>query len=237
MSEPILAIDGLETCYGLSQVLFGISLSIAPGEMVTLMGRNGMGKTTTVRSIMGLTPARAGRLRLAGADILGLPAYRVAKLGIGLVPEGRQIFPNLTVRENLDIGSYRRARPRRAHNRSRVFSLFPSLAERQNQSAGTLSGGEQQMLAIGRALMAEPKLLILDEPSLGLSPKLVEELFAMIRSLNRDGTALLLVEQNVVQSLEVAEHAYILDNGVFVLEGRAADLRNDPNLKRAYLGM
>jgi branched-chain amino acid transport system ATP-binding protein len=143
----------------------------------------------------------------------------------------------MTVRENLDLGAYRRGRARREPNRSKVFSIFPRLAERQSQHAGTLSGGEQQMLAIGRGLMAEPKLLILDEPSLGLSPLLVEELFALIKRINADGTALLLVEQNVVQSLEVAERAYILDNGMFVLEGKAADLKNDPNLKRTYLGM
>jgi branched-chain amino acid transport system ATP-binding protein len=157
--------------------------------------------------------------------------------GLIHVPEGRRIFPNMTVRENLDLGAYRRAHAQRDDNRSRVFSIFPRLAERQAQRAGTLSGGEQQMLAIGRGLMAEPRLLILDEPSLGLSPLLVEELFALIKSINGTGTALLLVEQNVVQSLEVAARAYILDNGVFVLEGTAADVRGDPNLRRAYLGM
>ena len=153
------------------------------------------------------------------------------------MPEGRRIFPNMSVSENLDLGCYRRARKRRAENRERVFGIFPRLAERQAQSAGTLSGGEQQMLAIGRGLMAEPRLLILDEPSLGLSPKLVEELFALIRSINAQGIALLLVEQNVVQSLEVASRGYVLDNGAIVLQGSAADLRNDRNLKRAYLGM
>jgi len=152
------------------------------------------------------------------------------------VPEGRRIFPNMTVRENLDLGAYRRGRAHREDNRMRVFSIFPRLAERQGQRAGTLSGGEQQMLAIGRGLMAEPRLLILDEPSLGLSPLLVDELFALIKSINAQGTAILLVEQNVMQSLEVAGRAYILDNGMFVLEGRTADLRNDPDLKRAYLG-
>jgi branched-chain amino acid transport system ATP-binding protein len=157
--------------------------------------------------------------------------------GLIHVPEGRRIFPNMTVRENLDLGSYRRARARRAENRGRIFGLFPRLAQRQMQFAGTLSGGEQQMLAIGRALMAEPELLILDEPSLGLSPLLVEHLFALIRRINAEGTAVLLVEQNVVQSLELAQRAYILENGVFVLHGSAAHVRADPNLKRAYLGM
>src|SRR6185369_6032205 len=157
--------------------------------------------------------------------------------GLIHVPEGRRIFPNMSVSENLDLGCYRRARPRRAQNRERVFGIFPRLAERRSQRAGTLSGGEQQMLAIGRGLMAEPKLLILDEPSLGLSPLLVEELFALIKSINQQGIAVLLVEQNVVQSLEVARRVYILDNGQFVLQGSAAEIRNDPNLKRAYLGM
>jgi branched-chain amino acid transport system ATP-binding protein len=164
------------------------------------------------------------------------PAVIVAR-GLIHVPEGRRIFPNLTVRENLDLGAYRRARARRDANRGRVFSIFPRLAERQGQRAGTLSGGEQQMLAIGRALMAEPRLLILDEPSLGLSPLLVEELFRLIKTINAEGVALLLVEQNVMQSLEVARRAYILDNGLFVLQGNAADIRDDPDLKRAYLGM
>jgi branched-chain amino acid transport system ATP-binding protein len=157
--------------------------------------------------------------------------------GLIHVPEGRRIFPNMSVRENLDLGAYRRGRSRREQNRARVFSIFPRLAERQNQRAGTLSGGEQQMLAIGRGLMAEPRLLILDEPSLGLSPLLVEELFALIKSINAEGIALLLVEQNVMQSLEVATRCYILDNGTFALEGSAADVRNDPDLRRTYLGL
>jgi branched-chain amino acid transport system ATP-binding protein len=237
MPEPILAVSDLHAGYGATEVLRGVGLTVQHNEIVAVLGSNGAGKSTLNRAISGVLRTWRGAIRFAGAAIERAKPSTIVAQGLIHVPEGRRIFPNLTVRENLDIGSYRRARPRRAHNRSRVFSLFPRLAERQNQSAGTLSGGEQQMLAIGRALMAEPKLLILDEPSLGLSPKLVEELFAMIRSLNRDGTALLLVEQNVVQSLEVAERAYILDNGVFVLEGRAADLRNDPNLKRAYLGM
>jgi branched-chain amino acid transport system ATP-binding protein len=164
------------------------------------------------------------------------PADIVA-LGLIHVPEGRRIFPNMTVRENLDLGAYRRGRPRRDRNRERVYSIFPRLAERQSQRAGTLSGGEQQMLAIGRGLMAEPRLLILDEPSLGLSPRLVEELFALIRDIHAQGIAVLLVEQNVVQSLGVAQRAYILDNGRFVLEGSASDISNEPELKRAYLGM
>jgi branched-chain amino acid transport system ATP-binding protein len=181
--------------------------------------------------------ATHGTILFMDAAIEREPPKSIVARGLIHVPEGRRIFPNLTVSENLDLGAYRRARARRETNRSRVFSIFPRLLERQSQRAGTLSGGEQQMLAIGRGLMAEPRLLILDEPSLGLSPLLVEELFALIKTINAEGIAVLLVEQNVVQSLEVARRAYILDNGLFVLQGRAADIRNDPNLKRAYLGM
>jgi len=233
----LLDLENIHTYYGESHVLHGVSLRVAPGEAVALLGRNGAGKTTTIRSIVGFTPPRTGRVLFDGRPIERWPSYRIARGGLALVPQGRRIFPNMTVRENLDLGAYRRGRARRDPNRTKVFSIFPRLAERQGQRAGTLSGGEQQMLAIGRGLMAEPKLLILDEPSLGLSPLLVEELFALIKRINADGTALLLVEQNVMQSLEVAERAYILDNGMFVLEGKAADLKNDPDLKRTYLGM
>jgi branched-chain amino acid transport system ATP-binding protein len=204
---------------------------------VAVLGSNGAGKSTLNRTISGVLRPWRGGIRFADAMIeRERPAAIVAR-GLIHVPEGRRVFPNLTVRENLDLGAYRRARARREANRERVFTIFPRLAERQRQRAGTLSGGEQQMLAIGRGLMAEPKLLILDEPSLGLSPLLVEELFALIKRINADGTALLLVEQNVVQSLDVAQRAYILDNGIFVLQGSAGDIRDDPNLKRAYLGM
>jgi branched-chain amino acid transport system ATP-binding protein len=237
MSEHLLAISGLRAGYGSTEILRGVDLIVGPGEIVAVLGSNGTGKSTLNRTISGVMRASQGAIRFDGAAIeRERPAVIVAR-GLIHVPEGRRIFPNLTVRENLDLGAYRRARARRETNRSRVFSIFPRLAERQGQRAGTLSGGEQQMLAIGRGLMAEPRLLILDEPSLGLSPLLVEELFALIKTINAEGIALLLVEQNVVQSLEVAERAYILDNGRFVLEGSVADIRNDPNLKRAYLGM
>jgi branched-chain amino acid transport system ATP-binding protein len=233
----LLAISGLRAGYGSTEILRGVDLTVGPGEIVAVLGSNGTGKSTLNRTISGVMRASQGTIRFDGAAIeRERPAVIVAR-GLIHVPEGRRIFPNLTVGENLDLGAYRRARARRENNRSRVFSIFPRLAERQGQRAGTLSGGEQQMLAIGRGLMAEPRLLILDEPSLGLSPLLVEELFALIKTINAEGIALLLVEQNVVQSLEVAERAYILDNGRFVLEGSAADIRNDPNLKRAYLGM
>src|SRR5215212_1067351 len=237
MPDALLAISGLRAGYGSTEILRGVDLTVGPGEIVAVLGSNGTGKSTLNRTISGVMRASQGSIRFEGTAIeRERPAAIVAR-GLIHVPEGRRIFPNLTVRENLDLGAYRRARARRAQNRSRVFSIFPRLAERQGQSAGTLSGGEQQMLAIGRGLMAEPRLLILDEPSLGLSPLLVEELFALIRRINADGVALLLVEQNVVQSLEVARRAYILENGAFVLHGNAADIRHDPNLKRAYLGL
>jgi len=235
--EPILAVSGLRAGYGTTEILRGIDLVVGHGETVAVLGSNGAGKSTLNRTISGVVRPRSGAIRFAGAAIeRERPAAIVAR-GLVHVPEGRRIFPNMTVRENLDLGAYCRGRAHRQHNRARVLSIFPQLAERQSQHAGTLSGGEQQMLAIGRALMAEPRLLILDEPSLGLSPVLVEELFSLIKSISAEGIALLLVEQNVMQSLEVAERAYILDNGAFTLEGRAADLRTDPGLKRAYLGM
>ncbi len=226
MSEHLLAISGLRAGYGPTEILRGVDLTVGAGEMVAVLGSNGAGKSTLNRTISGVMRASHGTIRFLDGPIEQEPPKAI----VG-------IFPNLTVRENLDLGAYRRARARRENNRSRVFSIFPRLSERQGQRAGTLSGGEQQMLAIGRGLMAEPRLLILDEPSLGLSPLLVEELFALIKTINAEGIAVLLVEQNVVQSLEVAQRAYILDNGRFVLQGRAADIQNDPNLKRAYLGM
>jgi branched-chain amino acid transport system ATP-binding protein len=237
MPDALLAISGLRAGYGATEILRGVDLTVGPGEIVAVLGSNGTGKSTLNRTISGVMRASHGAIRFEGAAIERERPTVIVARGLIHVPEGRRIFPNLTVRENLDLGAYRRARARREQNRSRVFSIFPRLAERRGQSAGTLSGGEQQMLAIGRGLMAEPRLLILDEPSLGLSPLLVEELFALIKAINTEGIAVLLVEQNLVQSLEVAQRAYILDNGLFVLQGSAADIRNDPNLKRAYLGM
>src|SRR3954471_19776205 len=235
--EAILTVHGLHAGYGTTEILRGVDLTVRQGEIVAVLGANGAGKSTLNQAISGLVRSWSAPIRFADAAIERERPAVIVEHGLIHVPEGRRIFPNMTVRENLDLGAYRRGRARREPNRTRVFSIFPRLAERQSQRAGTLSGGEQQMLAIGRGLMAEPKLLILDEPSLGLSPLLVEELFALIKRINADGTALLLVEQNVVQSLEVAERAYILDNGMFVLEGQAADLKNDPDLKRTYLGM
>jgi branched-chain amino acid transport system ATP-binding protein len=237
MTEPLLEVNGLHAGYGSTEILRGIDFKVGSGEIVAVLGANGAGKSTLNRTISGVMRSWRGSIRFSGAPIEKRRPAQIVAQGLIHVPEGRRIFPNMTVRENLDLGAFRRARARRNDNRARVFSIFPRLAERQAQRAGTLSGGEQQMLAIGRGLMAEPVLLILDEPSLGLSPLLVEELFALIKAIHAQGVALLLVEQNVMQSLEVAERAYILDNGQFVLEGAAANLRNDPNLKRAYLGM
>jgi branched-chain amino acid transport system ATP-binding protein len=236
-TEQLLEVHDLRAGYGDTDVLRGIDLGVAAGEIVAVLGSNGVGKSTLNRTISGVLRARGGAIRFAGAAIeRERPAAIVAR-GLIHVPEGRRIFPNLTVGENLDLGSYRRAAARRAANRDRVFAIFPRLGQRRSQRAGTLSGGEQQMLAIGRGLMAEPRLLILDEPSLGLSPLLVEELFALIARIHADGVALLLVEQNVVQSLEIAGRAYILAEGQCVMSGTAADIGADPQLKRAYLGL
>jgi branched-chain amino acid transport system ATP-binding protein len=234
----LLQLDNVHTYYGHIHALKGISLVVEEGEVVTLIGANGAGKSTTLRTISGLLHAREGSIHLNGKDITRMPPHEIVVIGVGQVPEGRGIFPRLTVRENLEMGAYTVNNTAEISRRmEEVFSLFPRLLERVDQKGGTLSGGEQQMLAIGRGLMAEPRLLILDEPSLGLSPLLVEELFGLIKAINAEGIALLLVEQNVVQSLEVARRAYILDNGLFVLQGDAAVIRNDPELKRAYLGM
>ena len=237
MAEPLLAISGLAAGYGATEVLRDVDLAVVPGEIVAILGANGAGKSTLNRTISGVLRAWRGTIQFAGSAIERETPAEIVGRGLIHVPEGRCVFPDLTVGENLDLGGYRRARDRRKQNRERVFTIFPRLAERQSQRAGTLSGGEQQMLAIGRGLMAEPRLLILDEPSLGLSPLLVEELFVLIRGLNAEGITLLLVEQNVMQSLEVASRAYILENGAFVLQGSSADIRENPKLKRAYLGL
>jgi branched-chain amino acid transport system ATP-binding protein len=233
MSEPILAVDGLETCYGLSQVLFGVSFSIAPGEMVTLMGRNGMGKTTTVRSIMGLTPARAGRVRFGGAEIRGLPSYKVAQLGLGLVPEGRQIFPNLTVRENLVAT----AAGQGEWTLDRVHELFPRLAERATSMGNQLSGGEQQMLAIGRALMTNPKLLILDEATEGLAPLIRRDIWNCLARLKATGLSILVIDKNVGALMRVADRHVIIERGRVVWQGASAALAAAPDVQHRYLGV
>jgi branched-chain amino acid transport system ATP-binding protein len=233
----MLEIKDLVAGYGGAPILRGISISVAAGEVTAVLGANGVGKTTLNRAISGLIATEAGSIRFAGENITGLSAADIVERGLIHVPEGRKIFPNMSVRENLELGSYRRAKGNRSANLEKSFALFPRLKERERQLAGTLSGGEQQMLAIGRGLMAEPRLLILDEPSLGLSPLLVEELFTLIASIAREGLAVMLVEQNVVQSLELATSAYVLENGAVTLHGKAADLARDPELQRTYLGM
>jgi branched-chain amino acid transport system ATP-binding protein len=237
MIESLLSVEGLHTGYGSTEILRGIDLDIGRGEIVTVLGANGTGKSTLSRTLSGVTRCWRGAIRFKNSAIERERTTDIVARGLIHVPEGRRIFPNMTVRENLDLGSYRRGRASRAANRDYILSVFPRLGERQLQRAGTLSGGEQQMLAIGRGLMAEPELLILDEPSLGLSPLLVEELFCLIKNINARGIAILLIEQNVVQSLDVAQRAYILDNGRFVLEGSAAEISQNPDLKRTYLGM
>jgi branched-chain amino acid transport system ATP-binding protein len=237
MTDSLLDVSDVCAGYDATQVLREVSLRVAPGEIVAVLGSNGAGKSTLNRTISGLLRAARGSIRFAGAPIERERPAAIVAYGLIHVPEGRHVFTDLTVAENLDLGCYRRARARRRQNRERVFAIFPRLAERQPQLAGTLSGGEQQMLAIGRALMAEPVLLILDEPSLGLSPLVVEELFALIRRIHDEGVALLLVEQNVGQTLDLASRAYILENGAVVMHGSAAELRENPELKRAYLGL
>ncbi len=233
----MLELRELHAGYGQMKVLHGVSLHVGEGEIVALLGSNGAGKSTLNNNISGIFRPTAGEILFDGADIAGLPPQAVVELGIVQVPEGRRIFPNLNVRENLELGSYRRARSRRGANLDHVLTVFPRLGERIDQIAGTLSGGEQQMLAIGRAMMAEPRLLILDEPSLGLSPLMVEEMFELICRLNREGLAIFLVEQNVVQSLEIADRAYVMENGLVTLDGPASALLADPELKKSYLGL
>ncbi len=237
MTTPLLEISDLRGGYGRVEVLRGVSLHVGAGEIVALLGSNGAGKSTLNNTVCGLVPAWGGSVRFDGRDLSGAHYRDVVRAGLIQVPEGRRIFPNLSVLENLELGSFARGRERRANNLERVFDTFPRLRERIAQKAGTMSGGEQQMLAIGRGLMAEPRLLILDEPSLGLSPLLVEEMFALIRRLNHDGLAVLLVEQNVGQSLDIAGRAYVLENGSLRFSGTPDALLASPELKRAYLGL
>ena len=233
----LLQIKNLRGGYGRVEVLRGVDLQVNEGEIVALLGSNGAGKSTLNNVVCGLFAAWAGSVVFEGRDITRAHYRDIVKAGLIQVPEGRRVFPNLSVLENLELGSFTRARERRADNLQRVFTIFPRLKERLTQKAGTLSGGEQQMLAIGRGLMAEPRLLILDEPSLGLSPLLVEELFALIKRLHGEGLAVLLVEQNVGQSLEIAQRAYVLENGAVRFEGRPEELLASAELKRAYLGV
>ena len=231
----VLEVSGIETCYGLSQVLFEVSLNIKPGEMITLMGRNGMGKTTTVRSIMGLTPARAGTIRFMGKDIRGLPSYKIAKRGIGLVPEGRQIFPNLSVRENLVATAA--ARNGGAWTLDKVYELFPKLAARENNMGNQLSGGEQQMLAIARALMTNPRLLILDEATEGLAPLIRAEIWRCLAQLKALGLAILVIDKNVGALMRVADRQFLIERGRVVWSGTSRELAAAPDVQHRYLGV
>jgi branched-chain amino acid transport system ATP-binding protein len=235
--SPLLEIFNIETSYGLSRVLFGISLAIAPGEMVSLMGRNGMGKTTTVRSIMGLTRATAGSIRFAGEDIRDLPAYRVAKLGIGLVPEGRQVFPNLTTRENLVATAANRTAAAEPWTLERVLALFPRLAQRAGTMANLLSGGEQQMLAIGRALMTNPRLLILDEATEGLAPLIRDEIWRCLQNLRATGQSILVIDKNVEALTRIADRHTIIERGRVVWTGSSKELAGAIDVQHRYLGI
>ena len=237
MADALLEVEGIETCYGLSQVLFGLSLSIRPGEMVSLMGRNGMGKTTTIRSIMGLTPARAGSIRFAGQEVRGQPSYRIAQLGIGLVPEGRQIFPNLTVTENLVAASSNRLGNPDPWTLDKIHALFPRLAERGSNMGNQLSGGEQQMLAIGRALMTNPKLLILDEATEGLAPLIRQEIWNCLSMLKAKGQSILVIDKNVEHLTRICDRHIIIERGRTVWSGTSDQLMAEPDLQHRYLGI
>jgi branched-chain amino acid transport system ATP-binding protein len=234
---PLLEVSAVRARYGAIEALKGVSLTVGEGEVVTLIGSNGAGKSTTLRSIAGLTPAFAGRITYDGEDITGVPADEIVTRGIALSPEGRRCFARMSVRENLDLGAYRRRDAAAvAADMERVFSLFPRLKERVDQKAGTMSGGEQQMLAIGRALMASPRLLLLDEPSLGIAPVLVDRIYETIGEIHRSGVAILLVEQNASRALDAAGRGYVLETGRVVLADDTASLRNDPRVREAYLG-
>jgi branched-chain amino acid transport system ATP-binding protein len=234
--NALLEVEDIHTRYGSIEALKGVSLRVDEGEVVTLIGANGAGKSTTLRSISGLTPASAGTIRFAGQDTTRLPAHEVVGLGIALSPEGRHCFARMTVRENLDLGAFRRRGPEVGEDLERVYSLFPRLKERERQRAGTMSGGEQQMLAIGRALMARPRLLMLDEPSMGIAPILVQRIYQTIAEINRSGVAILLVEQNANYALDLAQRGYVLETGNVVLADDSGKLRANPEVQRAYLG-
>jgi len=238
MSEPLLQVEAIDVYYGDIQVLHGLSFDVHEGEIVTLLGSNGAGKTTTLRAITGLRPPHAGQIRFRGESIVSAPASARAGMGISLVPEGRELWPQLTVKENLELGAYGpRARPHAIRNLDRVFSMFPKLADRQQQVAGSLSGGEQQMCAIGRSLMTEPLLLMLDEPSLGLAPLLVDQVMNTISDLHKGGMTILLVEQNLHRALEISQRGLVIETGRVRLQGTSAELAGNPEIRAAYLGL
>jgi branched-chain amino acid transport system ATP-binding protein len=233
----LLEVSDVRARYGAIEALRGVSLTVEDGEIVTLIGSNGAGKSTTLRAISGLTPASGGRIEFAGEDITRAPTEYIVGRGIALSPEGRHVFPRMTVRENLDLGAHHRRGPEITEDLDRVFSLFPRLEERERQKAGMMSGGEQQMLAIGRALMARPRLLMLDEPSMGLAPILVERIYETIAEINRSGVTILLVEQNANYALDAAKRGYVLETGRVALANDSRALRDDPEVQRAYLGV
>ena len=232
----MLEVEDLHVYYGEIHALKGVTLGVGKGEIVALLGNNGAGKTTTLKTLSGLIPPRSGAVRLEGEILLGVPAHEIVLRGVAHVPEGRRIFNRLTVFDNLEMGAYARADGGVERDLERVFTLFPRLRERRTQVAGTLSGGEQQMLAIARALMAAPRILLLDEPSMGLAPVLVEQIFETIQGINRQGTTILLVEQNAAMALSIAHRGYVLETGAIVLSGTAGDLQENPEVRRAYLG-
>ena len=232
----LLEVEDIHTFYGAIEALRGISLRVNEGEVVTMIGSNGAGKSTTLRSISGLTPARSGKIVFAGEEITRVPAHEIVSRGIALAPEGRHAFARMTVRENLDLGAFRRRGDGVGEDLERVFELFPRLKERERQKAGTMSGGEQQMLAIGRAMMARPQLLMLDEPSMGIAPILVQRIYQTIGEINRQGVAILLVEQNANYALDISKRGYVLETGEVALTNESAQLRDDPAVQRAYLG-
>ena len=232
----VLELEDIHVFYGVIEALKGVSIHVEPGEVVTLIGSNGAGKTTTLRAIAGLNRARVGRIAFEGIRIDDKPAHEIVALGVSQAPEGRHIFPRMSVRENLEMGAYSRRESDLDADFERVFSLFPILSERAKQAGGTLSGGEQQMLSIGRALMASPKLLLLDEPSLGVAPVLVEKIYETLKEINNQGTTILLVEQNANMALQLANRGYVLETGEIVLEDTTDALRNSPDVRKAYLG-
>jgi branched-chain amino acid transport system ATP-binding protein len=234
----LLEVRELAIAYGDAPAVWDATLAVDEGQLVSVIGPNGAGKSTLVNTIAGLQRARSGVLRFAGVDLTTVPSHLVCRHGIALVPEGRRLFARMTVEENLEIGCYRReARSARGETIERVYGLFPILRERRRQLAGSLSGGQQQMVAIGRALMARPRLLLLDEPSLGLAPTVVDQMFAIIRAIHHEGVSILLVEQNVVRALEIADHAYVLEQGRVVADGQPLALRQEPRIQEAYLGL
>ena len=235
--DELLKIDNVTVAYDEIKALKGITLSIQKGEIVTLIGANGAGKTTTLRSISGLLKPLSGKIYFEGEDIAFLPPHTIVRKGISMAPEGRGIFANLSVEDNLEMGAFiRKGKSNIQSDKDKMFSLFPILKERRQQEAGTLSGGEQQMLTISRALMAHPRLLLLDEPSLGLAPQIITQIFKVIENINKEGTTILLVEQNAHKALDIAHKAYVLETGKIVLQGKAKDLKNNPEVKKIYLG-